>query len=119
MRDSARKPLRTRLKSSASGARFRGTSMMRRFFLRRSTASASGWKLGATTASTNNSASAVAVSASSTVLKPTTDPNADTGSVARALRYASSGVLPSAMPHGVVCLMMTHAVSSGHGSRAK
>ena len=40
---------------------------------------------------------------------PTTDPNADTGSVARAFRNASTIEGATASPQGVVCLMMAHA----------
>jgi hypothetical protein len=43
------------------------------------------------------------------VLNPITDPNAETGSVARAFRNASPADAPIAIPHGVVCLMTLHA----------
>ncbi len=36
-------------------------------------------------------------------------PNADTGSVAKALRYAASGPSATATPHGLACLTMTQA----------
>ncbi len=39
-------------------------------------------------------------------------PNADVGSVANALRYASSGVAAIATPHGLACLTITHADSA-------
>ena len=73
------------------------------------TASASSWNDGATTTSTKRSLIASAVARSTTVLKATTEPKAETGSVARALRKASSAEAATAMPHGVVCLMTPQA----------
>ena len=73
------------------------------------TARASSWNEGATTTSTKRSLIAWAVARSTTVLNPTTEPNADTGSVARALRNASAAEPATAIPHGVVCLMTLQA----------
>ena len=50
--------------------------------------------------------------------KATTEPNADVGSVARALANASAAVPPSAMPQGVVCLMTQHAGRVGQAATA-
>jgi len=46
------------------------------------------------------------------ILIQITPPNADTGSHAKALRYASSVEPPSPTPQGLVCLMMAQTVSS-------
>ena len=60
----------------------------------------------ATTTSTKRSLIACAVARFTTVLKAMTDPKAETGSVARAFRNASAADPATAMPHGVVCLMI-------------
>jgi hypothetical protein len=61
---------------------------------------------GATTHSTNRPDTASAVASSTPTVNEMTEPNADTGSHASALRYASSASAPTASPHGVVCLMI-------------
>ena len=79
---------------------------------------ASSWNDGATTTSTNRSLMACAVARSTTVLKAMTEPNAETGSVARAFRKASAAVAATAMPQGVVCLMMQQAGRVGQQATA-
>ena len=59
--------------------------------------------------STNSFATSSAVAASTSRLKASTPPNAETGSHASAFRYASRKVVCSAAPHGLLCLMMTAA----------
>ena len=72
---------------------------------------------GATTTSTNSSRIASAAARSTTVLNAITDPKADVRSVASARLKASAALRPSAMPHGVVCLMITQATLC-HGATA-
>ena len=123
VRSCTRKPPRIRLKSQppsppvAAG----GSRTTRRFFFSRNTASASVWTSGATTTSTNRSRIASAAARSTATLNAMTEPNADVRSVASARSYASRGERPSAMPHGVVCLMMAHAARSDllHGATAR
>ncbi len=86
-----------------------GSSMTRRFFLAARTCMASSWNDGATTTSRKRSFIASAASRVTTVLNATMPPNAETGSQARARSNASCGVVPSAMPHGVVCFTMQQA----------
>ena len=50
-----------------------------------------------------------AVARSTTVLNAITEPKAETGSVECALRNASAAAPATAMPQGVVCLMMQQA----------
>ncbi len=107
-RSCTRNPPRTRLKSRPA-LRETGSSTTRRFFFPANTACACSWYDGATTTSTNRSLIAWAVASSTTVLKATTEPNAETGSVARALRNASAALPATAIPQGVVCLMTQHA----------
>ena len=66
-------------------------------------------KVGATIASTNCETIAAAASASTGTLSPITPPYAETGSVSRALPYASAAVSPSPTPQGLLCLMIAQA----------
>ena len=106
-----RKPPRTRLKSSEPGAAaHRQLHHAQVLLARRRRASASSWNDGATTTSTKRSLIAWAVARSTTVLNATTEPNAETGSVARALaERLDRRCAPTAMPQGVVCLMIAQA----------
>src|SRR5205823_12137969 len=89
-----------------------GRRTTRKFFLSRNTLSALSANAGATTTSTNRSRIASAASRSTATLNAITEPNAEVRSVARARSYASRGERPSAIPHGVVCLMIAHATAS-------
>ncbi len=71
---------------------------------------------GAMIASRNVSAIARAVGSSTSRLKATIPPNADTSSTARATRYAFSSTSSWATPQGVLCLMMTAAGRPGNSS---
>ena len=61
------------------------------------------------TTSTNCFATASAVGPSSGRLNAMIPPNAEVGSVLNARWYAVSVSAPSATPHGLACLMITHA----------
>ncbi len=74
--------------------------------------SASSSKPGATTTSVNTSAICRARSAVTGPLAAMTPPKAETGSHALALAWASARSVPTAMPHGLECLMMaTHGAA--------
>src|SRR5687768_5731186 len=94
-------PPRTRWKSSAFVDHRAVPTSTRIFFLRPTTASASAVNSGATMHSTNRLDTASAASASTGAVNEMTAPNAETGSHASALRYASIVDVPTASPHGV------------------
>ena len=96
--------------SSRSGSRPpAGSSSRRRFFFAAKIALALPSKPGAAMHSTKSLATSSAVAASTTRLNASTPPNAETGSHASAFRYASRKVACSAVPQGLLCLMMTAA----------
>src|ERR1700704_3802998 len=66
-------------------------------------------KAGAAMHSAKSLATSSAVAASTGRLKANTPPKADMGSQASAFRYASRRVSCSAVPQGLLCLMMTAA----------
>ena len=76
------------------------------FFLRLRISTASGSKSGATTTSVNTGAICSAAAAVSVRLVAMTPPNAETGSQACALACASATSAPTAIPHGLACLMI-------------
>jgi hypothetical protein len=86
-----------------------GTTSRRMFFLARRISSASGSKPVATTTSVNTGAICAAAAAVITPLAAITPPNALTGSVAWARACASATSAPTAMPHGLACLMIATA----------
>ena len=73
-------------------------------------------KSGATRHSMNSFDINSAVSPSTGRFTAITEPNALTGSVAKARLYASASESPTPSPHGVVCLMIATA---GRGDLAK
>ncbi len=79
------------------------------FFLRASTSTAPSSYPGATTTSVNTSATCSAIATETGTLVAITPPNAETGSQACALRCASATSVPTAMPHGLACLMIATA----------
>ena len=83
------------------------SSRTRRFGFPARMARASSSYAGATTTSRNSAVRAVATAASTSRVRATTPPNALTGSASRAAVQASSRVVRSAAPHGLVCLTMT------------
>ena len=73
---------------------------------------------GATTTSVKTSATCSAIARLTGRLVAMTPPNADTGSHACALRWASATSAPTAMPHGLACLMIaTHGSSTSCAAR--
>ena len=70
-----------------------------------STSSASASNAGATTTSVKMSATVRAISTVTGRLVAMMPPNAETGSHSWALRWASAMSVPTAMPHGLACLM--------------
>ena len=60
----------------------------------------------------NTSATCSAISTETGTLAAITPPKADTGSQAWARRWASATSAPTAMPHGLACLMIATAGSS-------
>src|SRR5699024_4084980 len=78
----------------------------RRFFLRCSTSSAPSAYPGAMITSVNTPETCSAISTETWVLAAITPPKAETGSQACALVCASAIVVPTAMPHGLACLMI-------------
>ena len=76
------------------------------FFFRVRTSSASAVNDGATTTSVKISATCSAMVRSTSRLAAMTPPKADTGSHACALRCAAATSAPTAMPHGLACLMI-------------
>ena len=64
------------------------------------------------TTSVKISATCVAISTVTGTLVAMTPPKAETGSQACALRCASATSVPTAMPHGLACLMIATAGSS-------
>ena len=82
----------------------KSATMTRMFFFAARIARAASSTPGATTASMNVDAIAVAVSTSRARLSPTMPPNADSASASRARTYASAIDAPVAAPHGFVCL---------------
>src|SRR5579871_6104128 len=87
----------------------RGKFEKRRFFFAAKISFALESKPGAAMHSTNSFATSSAVAASTSRLNASTPPKAETGSDASALRYASRSVDCSAVPQGLLCLMMTAA----------
>ena len=79
------------------------------FFLAASTSTAPSSYAGATTTSVKTSATCSAIATDTGTLVAMTPPNADTGSHACALRCASATSAPTAIPHGLVCLMIATA----------
>ena len=79
------------------------------FFLPVSTSSAPSSNPGASTTSVNTSATCSAIAALTGRFAAITPPNAETGSQACALRCASAMSAPTAMPHGLACLMIATA----------
>ena len=67
---------------------------------------------GATITSVKTSATCSAIATDTGRLAAITPPNAETGSHACALRCASATSAPTAMPHGLACLMIATAGSS-------
>src|SRR6266481_1943807 len=114
-------PPRTRFScSSRSGSRPPGgNSSNRRFFFVAKMALDFSSKPGAAMHSTKSFATSSAVAASTTRLNARTPPNADTGSHASAFRYASRKVPCSAVPHGLLCLMITAAGSENSAARLR
>ena len=82
------------------------------FFLRGSTSTAPSSYAGATITSVNTSATCSAIATDTGRLTAITPPNAETGSQAWARRCASATSAPTAMPHGLACLMIATAGSS-------
>ena len=76
------------------------------FFLRVRIDSASAAYDGASTTSVNTSATCAAISSPTSWFVAITPPNALTGSVAWASRWAAATSAPTAIPHGLVCLMI-------------
>ena len=76
------------------------------FFLPCRTSTAPSSYAGATITSVNTSATCWAISTDTATLVAITPPNAETGSHACALRWASATSAPTAMPHGLACLMI-------------
>ena len=73
---------------------------------------------GATTTSVNTSAICSAIVRSTSRLAAITPPKADTGSQACALRWAAAMSAPTAMPHGLACLMIaTHGSAWSYAAR--
>ena len=67
---------------------------------------------GATITSVNTSATCSAIATDTGRLAAITPPNAETGSHACARRCASAMSAPTAMPHGLACLMIATAGSA-------
>ena len=82
------------------------------FFFPASTATASAVNDGATTTSVNTSATCSAMVRSISRFAAITPPKAETGSQACALRCASAMSAPTAIPHGLACLMIATQGSS-------
>src|SRR5882672_7406843 len=94
--------------SSRSGSKpHGGSSSKRRFFFAAKTALAFSSNPGAAMHSTKSFATSSAVAASTTRLNASTPPNAETGSHASAFKYASRRAACSAVPQGLLCLMIT------------
>ena len=85
---------------------------MRRFFLALSTSTAPSSYAGARITSVNTSATWRAISTLTGAFAAITPPKADTGSQAWARRWASATSVPTAIPHGLACLMIATAGSS-------
>ena len=81
------------------------------FFFAASTSTAPSSYAGATITSVKTSATCSAIATVTGRLAAITPPNADTGSQACALRCASATSAPTAMPHGLACLMIATAGS--------
>src|SRR5713101_8415488 len=96
-----------------------GSSSNRKFFFAAKSALAFSSNPGAAIHSTNSFATSSAVAASTTRLNASTPPNAETGSHARAFKYASSSVFCSAVPQGLLCLMITVAGFSNSAARLR
>ena len=79
------------------------------FFLAASTSTAPSSNAGATTTSVKISATCPASSTETGRLTAITPPKAETGSQACALRCACATSAPTAMPHGLACLMIATA----------
>ena len=90
----------------------RGETRRRRFFFAARSARAPASYAGAMTHSRKRSVSSFAAASSTGRFRATMPPNAETGSQARARANASPGDAATATPHGVLCLMTTHAASS-------
>ena len=82
------------------------------FFLAASTSTAPSSYAGATITSVKTSATCSAIATLTGRLAAITPPKADTGSQAWARRWASAMSAPTAIPHGLACLMMATAGSS-------
>ena len=82
------------------------------FFLPWRTSTAPSSYAGATITSVNTSATCSAISTDTGRLTAITPPNAETGSHSCARRCASATSAPTAMPHGLACLMIATAGSS-------
>ena len=82
------------------------------FFFAERTSTAPSSYPGATTTSVKISATCSAIARVTGTLVAITPPNAETGSQACALRCASATSAPTAMPHGLPCLMIATAVRS-------
>ena len=79
---------------------------IRMFFLPWSTATAPSSYAGATITSVKISATCSAIATETGTLVAITPPNADTGSHSCARRCASATSAPTAIPHGLACLMI-------------
>lgn len=82
------------------------------FFFPVRISSAPGSKSGATTTSVKTSATCSAIATVTGPLVAITPPNAETGSQACAFACASAMSVPTAIPHGLACLMMATAGAS-------
>ena len=76
-------------------------------------------KPGAAMHSTKSFATSSAVAASTARLNASTPPNAETGSHASAFKYASSSDACSAVPQGLLCLMITAAGLENSAARLR
>ena len=88
-----------------------GSLRILRFFLFLSVSRACSSYSGATMHSKKCLLISSAVSSSTFLFSATIPPNADNGSLASAASYASINFLPTAIPHGELCLTITHAGS--------
>ena len=105
-------------RNSATPAGPSGQTSRRMFFFTVSSSTASSSKAGATSTSVKMSATCRAISAVTGRLVAITPPYADSGSQACALRCASAMSAPTAMPHGLACLMIaTHGSAKSYAAR--